>query len=133
MARREFTKKIKRERWKLAGGKCEECGHVFPADMHGEKVPHYDHVNPTGWAGGDGSLENCKLLCHVCHKLKTSAEAPQKAKKDRIQDKALGTATPKAKIKSAGFKEAAPQKKATTPPEKAMRGLTNIQRRFRWE
>ena len=85
--RLEFTRKIKAARFFHAGGCCEGCGIKLT------KTPHYDHDTPTGWLGGDNSFDNCRVLCQPCHKAKTAAEAPIRAKGDRIRDKAIGAKT----------------------------------------
>jgi 5-methylcytosine-specific restriction protein A len=87
MSRLEFSRKTKAARYLHAKGMCEGCGIKLT------KTPHYDHDVPTGWMGGDASLENCRVLCQPCHTAKTSAEAPIKAKGDRIRDKAIGAKT----------------------------------------
>ena len=85
MTRIEFTRKTKAARYLHADGKCEGCNISLK-----NRVAHYDHDTPTGWLGGDASFENCRVLCQPCHSAKTRAEAPQKAKGDRIRDKAIG-------------------------------------------
>jgi 5-methylcytosine-specific restriction endonuclease McrA len=49
-------KNAKRERWEMAGGRCEECG---------RKARTTHHVNGPG----DDSVENLRALCHSCHSL----------------------------------------------------------------
>ena len=65
--RNEFSPKTKAAAWERAGGVCEAEGCDAPGD-------EYDHIREC-WEdedGGDNSLENCKLLCVACHKLKSS-------------------------------------------------------------
>jgi 5-methylcytosine-specific restriction endonuclease McrA len=85
MSRIEFTRKVRAARWKHAGGECEKC--------HGPiRSCHYDHDTPL-WLGGESTFENCRVLCVLCHRDKTALEAPQRAKGDRIRDKAIGALT----------------------------------------
>lgn len=95
--RREFPPKVKLAAWERAGGHCEECLARIVAR------PEYDHVLPD-WLGGEPSLENCKVLCSKCHRLKTSTEdVPRIAKTKRTQRKALN-AWPKSRpLRSRGF------------------------------
>lgn len=109
MPRQEFSRKTKAARFLHCGSKCEGCGVKLT------KTPHYDHDTPTGWLGGDNSFDNCRVLCVACHREKTAAEAPIKAKGDRIRDKLIGALTPRPKIISPGFRKAPPQRKASTP------------------
>jgi 5-methylcytosine-specific restriction protein A len=86
--RLEFSRKTKRDRFAHCAGKCEGCGVRLQVGRF-----HYDHDVPTGWMSGDNSFDNCRVLCQPCHADKTSAEAPQKAKSDRIRDKWIGAKT----------------------------------------
>lgn len=112
--RREFSKEVKRQALKRAAGKCEAegCGAV-----HGVKF-HFDHIIADG-LGGEPTLENCAVLCHVCHDEKTRKhDVPRIAKMKRILDKHNGITSPRAKIQSRGFAKAMPQRKASAPVEK---------------
>lgn len=84
--RREFPKPVKRDALRRSGGKCENesCGALF-----GHKF-HFDHDIADG-LGGEPTLENCKVLCHACHKEKTTKhDVPLIAKTKRIQDRHNG-------------------------------------------
>jgi 5-methylcytosine-specific restriction endonuclease McrA len=96
--RREFHPKIKLAAWDRCGGKCETC----LTRIIGR--PEYDHVLPD-WLGGDPTLENCRVLCAKCHRLKTSTEdVPRIAQTKRIKRKAINAwPVPKRKIQSRGF------------------------------
>lgn len=87
MSRLEFSRKTKAARFAHCGGKCEGCG----AKLRDGRFA-YDHHVPTGWLGGDNSFENCRVLCtghRSCHQAKTDREAGQKAKSNRVRDKAI--------------------------------------------
>lgn len=86
--RREFSKPVKREALKRAGGKCEGCGALFGIKFH------FDHDIADG-LGGEPTLDNCKVLCHACHDEKTRKhDVPLIAKTKRIQDKHNGIKKP---------------------------------------
>lgn len=112
--RREFSKQVKREALRRANKKCEgENCHA----LTGVKF-HFDHVIADG-LGGEPTLENCAVLCHVCHNQKTSKhDVPLIAKVKRINDKHSGIRTVRQKIQSAGFRKAAPQRTASRPIER---------------
>ncbi|GGE36102.1 hypothetical protein GCM10007276_11970 [Agaricicola taiwanensis] len=94
MSRREFSNPTKRDAAARANGHCEECGMRL---RFGEF--HYDHILPCA-LGGEATLENCQVLCHPCHKHKTSKQdVPQIAKMKRQRDAARGIRRNKQKIK----------------------------------
>jgi 5-methylcytosine-specific restriction enzyme A len=70
----EFTAKTKVLAWKRASGLCEEC--------RSKPGKEYDHVRTLA-EGGDNTLENCRLLCGVCHKAKTGKDVGRIRKADR--------------------------------------------------
>src|SRR3990167_11415951 len=76
--RQEFTAKIKAAAAMRANGHCENCTRkLMPGDFH------YDHEIPDG-LGGNPTLENCRVLCRSCHKVKTTtADVPRIAKAKR--------------------------------------------------
>lgn len=109
--RREFPKQVKREALRRADGKCEgeNCGALFGVKFH------FDHDIADG-LGGEPTLENCKVLCHQCHKEKTTKhDIPLIAKVKRISDKHNGIRASKPKIQSRGFPKYEPQHSATRP------------------
>lgn len=111
--RREFKKQTKRDAFMRANGSCEGCGARLAVGKF-----HYDHDIADG-LGGDSSLQNCVVLCHVCHDEKTRKhDVPRIAKMKRIRDKHNGITSPRVKIQSRGFAKAAPQRKASAPIEK---------------
>lgn len=113
--RREFSKPVKREAIKRADKKCEgvkpdgeRCGVLFGIKFH------FDHDIADG-LGGEPTLENCKVLCHQCHKEKTTKhDIPLIAKTKRIQDKHNGIRKP-SQLRSGGFRKAPPQRTASRP------------------
>jgi 5-methylcytosine-specific restriction endonuclease McrA len=62
--RREFSAKVKLAAWTRCSGNCEGCGRKIVG------LPEYDHDKPDG-LGGEPTLENCKVLCGMCHRIKT--------------------------------------------------------------
>jgi 5-methylcytosine-specific restriction protein A len=119
VSRREFSKPVKREAFKRAGGKCEgtrtdglRCDGILEAGRF-----HYDHDIPDG-LGGEPELWNCKVLCLVCHKLKTTQrDVPTIAKAKRVADRAIGIRKA-SRFQSAGFRKPADQNTASRPIEK---------------
>ena len=85
MKRLEFSRKTRAAAFLRSGGCCEECGAKLKTG-EGE----YDHDKEC-WEGGDDSLENCRVLCKVCHEEKTGEAAGRRSKADRQRDKHNGT------------------------------------------
>lgn len=87
--RREFSAKVKADAAIRANGHCEGCSRrLLAGDFH------YDHEIPDG-LGGEPTLENCRVLCRSCHKLKTTkADVPRIAKAKRNFRKARGIKKP---------------------------------------
>lgn len=115
MARREFTKRVQRYALLRADGRCEGpgCGAKLSLGKY-----HYDHVNPDGLTG-EPTLENCAVLCVVCHKDKTRRDVGMIARAKRREDANLGIRDPhRRKIVSRGFERAQPQRSATRPLER---------------
>jgi 5-methylcytosine-specific restriction protein A len=83
--RREFTKRIKLERWQHAKGLCEGCGcRLSPGRFH------YDHDLPDA-LGGEPTFDNCRVLCTACHGAKTGGrDIPAIAKSNRTRNRHLG-------------------------------------------
>jgi 5-methylcytosine-specific restriction enzyme A len=87
--RREFSKHVKRDALKRAGKQCEACG-----GLYGHKF-HFDHVIADG-LGGEPTLDNCAVLCHVCHDEKTRKhDVPRIAKMKRVRDRNAGIKKPR--------------------------------------
>jgi 5-methylcytosine-specific restriction protein A len=92
MSRREFSKEVRRQALKRAAGNCEgtregglRCDGVLENGRY-----HFDHDIPDG-LGGEPELWNCKVLCLVCHKIKTTTiDVPKIAKAKRNEDKHKG-------------------------------------------
>jgi 5-methylcytosine-specific restriction protein A len=116
--RREFSKATREAALKRADGKCEGCGLPLRRGRFA-----YDHIKATGWLEGDNSLENCQILCtgpNSCHEKKTSEEAGQRAKGNRIIAKEAGITVPRQKIANRGFPQCEPQRTATRPLKKPL-------------
>lgn len=85
--RREFSKQVRRDAFLRAKGCCEgkDCGVKLD-----NRTVEYDHNIPD-WMGGEPTLENCVVLCKVCHKQKTGKkDIPVIAKTKRLQDRRMG-------------------------------------------
>jgi 5-methylcytosine-specific restriction endonuclease McrA len=85
--RPEFSKKVKLQAWERCGGCCEDIA------CNGAKIidgAHYDHIIPAA-LGGEGTLENCQVLCAWHHRRKTKVEdMPRISKAKRILEKRAG-------------------------------------------
>ncbi len=116
MARREFTKEIKREALRRSGMKCEAVGEMYgfkPGQRCNVSLSvgvQYDHIVADS-IGGEPTLENCAAVCMSCHGWKTrNVDTPRAAKTKRLSDKANGISRPKGTLKGQGF-----QKTGKTP------------------
>jgi len=83
--RREFSAKVKEAAYTRSKGHCESCSRqLSPGDIH------YDHDNPDA-NGGEPTLENCRVLCRSCHKIKTTTvDVPRIAKLKRNRRRNYG-------------------------------------------
>jgi 5-methylcytosine-specific restriction endonuclease McrA len=88
MARKEFSKKVQRDAFARAKGRCEKCSAWLSVGKF-----HYDHVNPDAMTG-EPTLENCEVLCLPCHGDKTKRDVANIARAKRIQDRHLGIRDP---------------------------------------
>jgi len=93
---------------------CENCGN----DLVAGNI-EYEHLDPDG-LGGEPTLENCGVWCRVpCSSAKThKQDNPRMAKADAVLKSTYGLKPAKKKIQSKGFTKAAPQRRASTPPDK---------------
>lgn len=86
-ARQEFPKSVKEQAWERCGGCCEDVACQGAQILDGA---HYDHIIPAA-LGGEGTLENCQVLCAWHHRRKTKAEdMPRISKAKRILEKRAG-------------------------------------------
>jgi hypothetical protein len=113
MARREFTKAIKRA---TRNGQvyCEEC-HALA------KTWDIDHVNPDGLTGKP-TLENARVLCRPCHTEKTASDVEAIARAKRVEAKHARAIVPAAPIKSAPMPTTERAAKRQTKPAVVDRG-----------
>lgn len=88
MSRKEFPAAVKRAALARAAGYCEGCPHP-PSKLHKGKY-HFDHVIPDGLTGVP-TLDNCKVLCTVCHAEKTRNDVGMIAKAKRVEAVQNGT------------------------------------------
>jgi hypothetical protein len=58
----EFSSVVKKKAIERSGNRCERCGLDFDENYQGE----FHHIIPIVH-GGNNTIENCSLLCHVCH------------------------------------------------------------------
>lgn len=114
--RREFNARTKRQAWERANGYCE--GVYFKwingdVTKHRCNAPidlgefHYDHIDPD-WYSKDNELENCQVLCKLCHKAKTLHDIKNIAKSKRIiskRNKANRRSRPMLGSKASGWKK----------------------------
>lgn len=92
MSRTEFSAKTKAKAFLRANGVCE--GERCAARLTYGKF-HYDH-DLACELGGDNSLDNCRVLCVVCHKQKTKQDdMPKIAKGRRIRQAERGIKKPR--------------------------------------
>lgn len=84
MNRREFTRKTRAQAFERAAGCCECCSGKLKV---GEA--EYDHILPNELEG-DNSLDNCQVLCRVCHRAKTTKDIQGIRKADRVRDNFSG-------------------------------------------
>lgn len=84
MSRREFPARIKVAAFERAKGSCEGCGSHLTVGKYA-----YDHDNPDGLTGAP-TLENCKVLCTVCHSEKTKRDVADIAQAKRRQAAFVG-------------------------------------------
>jgi cytochrome c553 len=108
MARREFTKAVKREALKRSGGLCEASGPWYglaAGQRCNAPLAHgvqFDHIILDA-NSKDNSLENCAAVCLRCHGMKTAKhDTPLAAKTLRQQDAARGIRKPP-KLKGRSF------------------------------
>lgn len=109
MARREFTKEIKRAALRRSLGKCEAVGEMYgfkPGQRCNAPLSmgvQYDHIIADS-IGGEPTLDNCAAVCVSCHGYKTrTVDTPRAAKTKRMSDKAKGITRPKGTLKGQGF------------------------------
>ncbi len=87
--RKEFSARTKRQAWARANGFCQIC--MLPL---GRGNFHYDHIDPD-WFSKGNELENCQVLCHACHDIKTKRDIKNIAKSKRIINKRIKAVGPK--------------------------------------
>ena len=114
MARREFSRKVRKQAIERANGKCESktCGAVLKP-----REAEVDHILPCE-LGGEPTLANAQVLCKVCHKEKTANDIRRIRKSDRARDKNSGAIRPDQTMQSAPFaRSAKADRKANRAPK----------------
>lgn len=115
MSRREFSKGVRAKAAARSNGLCEGCGVKLPVGGY-----HYDHDIADG-LGGEPTLENCRVLCLPCHKVKTlEHDNPRMQKADRQRKAIALSIRPPSRLKGAGFPKSAPQRRASSPLTKSL-------------
>ncbi len=84
MTRRNFSKATIAERFKMCGGRCEQCNVALKGGDY-----DCDHVVADG-LGGKPTLDNARILCRACHGIKTPGDVKKIAKVKRVEAKHLG-------------------------------------------
>lgn len=103
MARKEFSRKTKRDVAVRSAGVCER--HRWkPGEVCTRPAKEFDHIVPDG-LGGEPTAENAAFLCVPCHKDKTGQhDVPTIARADLVRDRlVLGVKPNGPKIKGKGF------------------------------
>lgn len=103
MKRAEFSKKTKEAALARAGHECECCYQKITQASGVE----YDHIIEA-YLTNDNSLENCRVLCAKCHRIKTQARRFEIDKTRRIYEKGMGLRSkgrPMAGTKRSGLKK----------------------------
>jgi 5-methylcytosine-specific restriction endonuclease McrA len=86
MTRAEFPKRVKLAAFRRAMGRCE----ANPEHLLVPGKFQYDHIKPAAF-GGSNDLQNCRVLCDLCHGEKTTKQdVPAIAKSNRIAYTAAG-------------------------------------------
>lgn len=121
MARREFSRKVRRQAIERANGHCENksCGAALkPGEAE------VDHVLPCE-LGGEPTLANAQTLCRVCHRAKTAQDVRRIRKSDRQRDKHTGAIRSKQAMKSRGFDRKERVAKPALPPRRIYQETDN--------
>lgn len=87
--RNRLTRKQIADLFLAQDGKCKICGQRLLVKGHLPVEFIDEHLDPLSM-GGTNDLSNRALVCKPCAKVKTSAEAPIRAKSNRIRDKHIG-------------------------------------------
>lgn len=120
MARREFSKKVKRQARDRAAGRCEAelpTGERCPCELIAGRFV-YDHRTPDAM-GGEPTLENCQVLCRDCDRAKYPADRAVIDDTRRQRDAHDGIRTaPRRPIPNRPMPKAEPRTPATGPVKK---------------
>lgn len=113
--RREFSKTVSSQAAARAKGHCEGCGLKLPTGGF-----HYDHDTPDG-LGGEPTLENCRVLCLTCHRIKThEQDNPRMQKADRQRKSVALSIRAPSRLKGPRFPKPPPQQNASRPLAKPL-------------
>lgn len=81
--RREFSNHVRLAAWRRCKERCEWCTCRIVG------VAEYHHLLADG-LGGEPTLDNCQVLCKVCHRKFTDCDVKMMAKADRAAKRAAG-------------------------------------------
>ena len=90
--RERLTKKQWTELFMRQNGRCPKCDQRL--ELKGSNEVIDEHLQPLSM-GGSNELLNRQLWCKPCSTVKTSAEAPVRAKSNRVRAKHIGLPTKK--------------------------------------
>ena len=102
--RQEFSGKVKKTAWERCAGRCEKCNKVL---WGGDRI--FDHIWPC-FLSGQGSLENCQVLCRTCDAVKTRGDHKTIAKSKKTQRRHQAHLARMA-LKGRGVSEARPRRR----------------------
>jgi len=91
MKRRSLSRVMRTRIYDSSNGECCICGLYIHAERGDKWI--VEHVKPL-WLGGADDETNMRPAHQSCAVQKTSAEAPVKAKSDRVRAKHLGIRKP---------------------------------------
>ena len=100
--------------WLREQGRCYLCGRKLRIGVDKYQIEHPDPL----CLGGSDDDADLRVVCDECHKAKTKHDLAAKAKRDRLITASLDQGTVRPKIRSAGFRKATPQRRASTPHHK---------------
>jgi len=90
--RAEFSKATMRAAFARAEGKCELCGIKL---RPGEAEYHH---RLEAYLDGANTLDNCCVLCRICHDLTTQGRRPEIDKTRRLSDRRMGITKKKSRL-----------------------------------
>lgn len=96
--RKPISHKLRVLLFQKQGGKCAMCKCALVGLME------FDHIQAL-CHGGDNAPDNWRILCTLCHKLKTKLDKQAKAKVQRLKFGRPRKSQPMAGTRASGFKK----------------------------